>query len=156
MNKGNTYKVHVCRIGYGHTEVIVSGDNIDDIETNAMEEAADTAMSEKSSDYEIQSIVCVETGESIGATPKSSDQIVAMYKELKMEFENSITAALEALEDKRFVFAKGWRDEANNYIEEVSIERGVVFGDIGEDYPISELGIEDAIYVLSELKTTKI
>ena len=152
MNKGNTYKVHVCRIGYGHVEVTVSGDNIDDIETNAMDEAADTPISEKSSDYEIQSIVCVETGESISATPKSSDQIVAMHNELKSELLNSITQNIEAREGKRFEFNSEWEDEAHNNIHAVSIENGVEFE--GDCYPLSDLGIEDAIYTLNQLENS--
>ena len=150
MKEGNTYKVHVCRIGYGHAEVTVSGDNIDDIEINAMDKAADTSISEKSSEYEIQSIVCIETGELISATPKSSDQIVAMHNVLKQELLHSVTQGIEAREGKRFEFNYEWEDEANNDIHAVSIENGVEFE--GDCYPLSELGIEDAIYVLNELE----
>ena len=139
MTEGKTYKVHVCRIGYGHVEVIVQGDGIDDIEANAMDEAADTSISEKSSDYEIQSIVCVETGESIIPTAKNSNQIVAMHNELKEELRHSITQALEAREGKRLEFNSTWEDEANNDIHAVSIESGVEFE--GDCYPLSELGI---------------
>jgi hypothetical protein len=150
MKKGNTYKVHVCRIGYGHTEVTVNGDNVDDIETNAMDEAADTSMSEKSSDYEIQSIVCVETGESIIATPKNSSQIVAMHNELKTELLHSITQGIEAREGQRFEFDNSWEDEVFNDIHAISIENGAEFE--GDCYPLSELSLDDALYVLNELE----
>ena len=143
------YKVHVCRIGYGHITTTITASSPEAAAEEAIDVAGDTSFSDKSSEYQVESITCVETGK-VTSLVKNSDQIVAMRNELKEEIRHSVRTALEAREGKRLEFNAVWEDEAHNDIHAVSIEHGVEFE--GDAYPISELGIEDSIYVLNELE----
>lgn len=48
-----------------------------------------------------------------------------------------------------------WVDEANNYIWKIDMEKVYMEGSIMEHYPIDDLGLDDMLYVIGELESTK-
>ena len=73
------------------------------------------------------------------------------YHQLKREIAAAIEEHLNKVSGT-FELVNPFTDEANNSIVAVSIENGVHFEDMGgniEHYPLSELGVDDAIYILS-------
>ena len=84
---------------------------------------------------------------------KTSDEFYAEHRKLHDE----VTAAIhKAVGKKRIVFEDSVEDEANNDLEAISSE-GVFFNcdnpkKDGDVYPIGELGILDAMYILGILE----
>lgn len=71
--------------------------------------------------------------------------------------KNKLTQEIEKILERRGgeFEMETWEDEANNEIIGISLEKGVAFEDMAgavEYYPISELGFDDAIYVLGLLE----
>lgn len=62
MKKLVKYKVHVCRIAYGHLDIEVEARNASDACRMAEEEAGNYCFTENSSKYEAQSAVEVPNG----------------------------------------------------------------------------------------------
>ena len=56
------FKVEMTRIGYGFATIEVDAQTESEAHEKAMDTAGDHSYSEKSSDYEVQSVVCVEEG----------------------------------------------------------------------------------------------
>ncbi len=81
---------------------------------------------------------------------KTSDDFYAEQRKLHDEI---VSAIREALGKERLVLEDSFKDEANNDLEAVSSE-GVFFNCTnpekdGDEYPLGELGMSDAIYILS-------
>lgn len=83
-----------------------------------------------------------------------SQKIHQHYRDLVNEMVSDIR---ELLEEKggKVEFDQPWEDESNNLVTAVSLEQGVHFDGMGEDedvYPLEQLGIDDGIYILSQLE----
>lgn len=86
----------------------------------------------------------------------NSTKLSQEFQALKSKLTQSIEEKLSQKEGGFFNLEdKSFTDEANNEVVEVSLEKGVIFEDMGggfESYPISELGFNDGIYILSLLE----
>lgn len=77
---------------------------------------------------------------------KNSSDYYSEYRKLK---DSIIKDIRKAVGRKKFKFEDSFEDEAHNELHAVSA-KGVFFdGIVGESYPLGELGINDALYILS-------
>lgn len=85
---------------------------------------------------------------------KNSTKLYKKYNDVKAEVIGEIR---KLVSKKRFVFEDAFEDEANNNIEAIN-EEGVYFNCCdnpekgGDVYPLGELGIVDALYILGILE----
>jgi len=84
---------------------------------------------------------------------KNSTKLYKKYADVKEEVIGEIR---KLVNKKRFVFEDAFEDEANNNIEAIN-EEGVYFNcnnpkKDGDVYPLGELGIVDALYILGILE----
>ncbi len=85
----------------------------------------------------------------------NSTKLSQEFQALKSKLTESINEQLSQKEGGCFNLENSFTDEANNTIVGVSLEKEVIFEDLGGDlqsYPFSELGFDDGVYILSLLE----
>lgn len=82
------------------------------------------------------------------ALSSTVSELYDIHREMKNSVVNRIGALLTS--GGKLQFQDTWEDEVHNEIEAVSLN-GVQFNEGSDDYPLSDLGFDDSVYILNEL-----